>query len=85
MAEKIAKGIGIAIAVVLFIFIMLPLGLMLTAAIGYLAGLIVAWAVGGLLTGIIGITASNIPIIFAWLFVASAILGSSLSAKDRRK
>lgn len=78
MAENIAKGIGVAIAALIFVFILLPLMLMLTAAVGYLAGLIITWAVGGLLVGILGITASNIPIIFAWIFVISAILGLTL-------
>lgn len=85
MAEKISKGIGIAVGVLFLVFIMLPIVVAFSASVGYLTGMIAAWAVGGLLTGILGITAGNLPVIFAWLFVISAILGTPKAAKVDRK
>lgn len=85
MAEKIGKGIGITIGVLLLIFVTLPIAMAFAASVGYLTGTILSWAVGGFLTGILGITASNLPVIFAWLFVISAILGTPKAAKVDRK
>jgi len=75
MKESTAEAISKIIGTIFGAVILAPLALALIASIGYLIGLIVAWAVGGFLTGILGITAANIPIIIAWLFVVSSILG----------
>ena len=81
MKKSTSEAIGKLIGALFVAIILAPLALALVASIGYLIGIIVAWAVGGFLTGILGITAANIPIIIAWLFVISSILGLTARSK----
>ena len=81
MKESTSETIGNIIGTLFVAIILAPLALALVASIGYLIGIIVAWAVGGFLTGILGITAASIPTIIAWLFVVSSILDLTARSK----
>lgn len=74
--KKFSKAVGAFIAVVLLAVILVPLISMLVMTVGYLVGMAVAYFIGGLTTGILGITAANIPTIFAWLFLLSSLVGA---------
>lgn len=64
------------IGLVLLIVFLVPLIIAAVAYVGYFFGLIVAFLASGVLSTT-GITENNIPVVIAWLFVASSIIGVS--------
>ena len=71
----ILKVGGAVIGAVLAVVFLTPLFLAAAAYVGYFYGIIVMWLAGGVLTGVLGLTEGDIPVVLAWTFVVGSIIG----------